>query len=230
MPRNCNCGSQCSCIIREGTGIAITGDGRPENPYVVEATGGGGGGEGFETGDIKWTAKTAASAGWLVADGTAVSRITYADLFAEIGTVYGSGNGTSTFNLPDYTGRFVLGADGAHAQGSSGGSEERTLGIAQVPGHAHSINHDHPAATSGAGGSHDHALNRNHADGTASSVVREASASGAVVGSRSMVQADGSHTHAVNVPAFGGSSGSAGGGLPFSIMPPYGTALPLIKT
>jgi microcystin-dependent protein len=49
--------------------------------------------------------------GWLVADGQAISRQDYLDLFKVIGTIYGSGNNTSTFNLPDLRGRFVRGVD-----------------------------------------------------------------------------------------------------------------------
>ena len=65
---------------------------------------------------------TAAPTGWLVADGSAVSRTTYASLFAVIGTIYGSGDGNATFNLPDLRGRVPLGA------GSSSGLTPRTLG------------------------------------------------------------------------------------------------------
>ena len=51
-------------------------------------------------------------AGWLPCDGSAVSRSNYAALFTAIGTVHGSGDGASTFNLPDYRGRFLRGVDG----------------------------------------------------------------------------------------------------------------------
>ena len=47
--------------------------------------------------------------GWLACDGTAVSRITYANLFSKIGTTYGSGDGSATFNLPNLTDRFIQG-------------------------------------------------------------------------------------------------------------------------
>ncbi|MBF0238566.1 MAG: tail fiber protein, partial [SAR324 cluster bacterium] len=51
--------------------------------------------------------------GWLYCEGSAVSRTTYADLFTAIGTTYGSGDGSTTFNLPDYRGYFLRGmADG----------------------------------------------------------------------------------------------------------------------
>lgn len=49
--------------------------------------------------------------GWLKADGQAVSRIAYKDLFAAIGTLYGQGDGVKTFNLPDMRGEFIRGAD-----------------------------------------------------------------------------------------------------------------------
>ena len=47
--------------------------------------------------------------GWLLCNGAEISRTTYADLFAAIGTTYGSGDGLNTFNLPDLTARFVMG-------------------------------------------------------------------------------------------------------------------------
>lgn len=65
--------------------------------------------------------------GWLLADGSAVSRTTYARLFAAIGTTYGVGDGTTTFNLPDLRGEFLRGLD--NARGVDAG---RALGTAQV--------------------------------------------------------------------------------------------------
>lgn len=52
-------------------------------------------------------------AGWLICDGREVSRTTYAALFTAIGTTHGEGNGSSTFNIPDYRGRFLRGVDSA---------------------------------------------------------------------------------------------------------------------
>ncbi len=56
---------------------------------------------------------TAAPTGFLIADGSAVSRTTYAALFAVIGTAFGAGDGSTTFNLPDMRGRFMRGVDGS---------------------------------------------------------------------------------------------------------------------
>jgi microcystin-dependent protein len=61
------------------------------------------------TGLISPYGAEAAPLGWLLCDGFAVSRSTYADLFAVIGETYGAGNGSSTFNLPDLQQRFPLG-------------------------------------------------------------------------------------------------------------------------
>lgn len=66
-------------------------------------------------------------AGWLVANGAAISRATYAELFAKIGTTFGAGNGTTTFNLPDLRGEFIRGWDNGRGVDSG-----RVLGSAQA--------------------------------------------------------------------------------------------------
>lgn len=64
-------------------------------------------------GQIAPFGRATAPTGWLKCNGGAVSRTTYADLFAEVGTTFGAGNGSTTFNLPDLRGEFVRGwADG----------------------------------------------------------------------------------------------------------------------
>jgi microcystin-dependent protein len=57
-----------------------------------------------------------APTGWLLCDGSAISRTTYATLFASISTAHGYGDNSTTFNLPDYRGRFIRGRDGAVAR------------------------------------------------------------------------------------------------------------------
>jgi microcystin-dependent protein len=57
-----------------------------------------------------------APAGWLLCDGSAVSRTVYANLYSAIGSVWGSGDGSSTFHLPDLRGRFIRGRDGGVAR------------------------------------------------------------------------------------------------------------------
>jgi microcystin-dependent protein len=60
---------------------------------------------------VAFFARNTAPSGWLKANGAAVSRTAYADLFAAIGTTFGAGDGVNTFNLPDLRGEFVRGWD-----------------------------------------------------------------------------------------------------------------------
>ena len=82
--------------------------------------------------------------GWLICDGTAVSRSTYASLFSAIGTTYGVGDNTTTFNLPDLRGRTPIGVGTgtgltARALAATVGAESVTLTAGQsgVPAHSH---------------------------------------------------------------------------------------------
>ena len=72
-------------------------------------------------GAVQAFAMNSAPAGWLAADGTAVSRSTYATLFAAISTTYGAGDGSTTFNLPDLRGYFVRGS-GTNSDGTAAGA------------------------------------------------------------------------------------------------------------
>lgn len=98
----------------------------------------------WETGDIKWSAITAASTGWLSCNGDAVSRTTYANLFSAIGTTFGAGDGSTTFNVPNLSRRVPVGKGGsststlASTMGSTGGEETHTLTTAEIPSHTHS--------------------------------------------------------------------------------------------
>ena len=73
------------------------------------------------TGSVTAFAGTSAPAGWLKCDGSAISRTKYAKLFAAIGGNYGTGDGSTTFNLPDLTGRVPLGMLGSYVGQSSNG-------------------------------------------------------------------------------------------------------------
>ncbi len=74
---------------------------------------------------------------FLACDGSAVSRTTYSDLFDVIGTSYGAGDGSTTFNLPDLSGRVVIGESVAHLFASTGGESSHTL--IDFPSHSHSV-------------------------------------------------------------------------------------------
>jgi microcystin-dependent protein len=74
--------------------------------------------------------------GWLLCDGSAVSRTSYAGLFSAIGTTYGTGDGTTTFNLPDCRGYFLRGLNTSMSGPDSGRTIGSTQGFA-MQGHLH---------------------------------------------------------------------------------------------
>lgn len=79
-----------------------------------------------------------APAGWLFCDGSAVSRIQYPELFSALGTTYGSGDGSTTFNLPDLRGRMPVGK-GTHSDVSTLGNNEGASLANRRPKHQHTV-------------------------------------------------------------------------------------------
>jgi microcystin-dependent protein len=96
--------------------------------------------------------RSAAPNGFLFCDGSQISRNVYAALYAAIGTLYGPGDGSTTFNVPDLRGRTPIGAGAGpsltnRALGAVGGEESHTLVTAEMPYHNHTLTddgHSHP--------------------------------------------------------------------------------------
>ena len=166
----------------------------------------------------------AVPAGWLRADGTAVSRVTYAELFAVVGTTYGAGDGSTTFNVPDLRQRFPLGqatAGTGSAIASTGGAIDHAHG---VPSHSHSLSadpghthdfashlhsipgHNHGSSLSGtsmtAGGSHNHqgSSGRYFIIANGSGTLYNLATGGIAVKLRATTTSDGDHSHNFNGP------------------------------
>lgn len=89
---------------------------------------------------------------WIPLDGREISRADYPTLFAMIGTAYGNGNGSTTFNLPNMQARFPLMIGNGRTQGWLGGEENVTLSVNQMPNHGHGVNdpgHNHIISDNG---------------------------------------------------------------------------------
>lgn len=90
---------------------------------------------------VEWPSNTLPDETFLFAHGQAVSRITYADLFSVIGTTYGAGDGSTTFNVPDYRDRVPVGLDTNDSDfnvlGKTGGEKTHTLNISEMAPHNH---------------------------------------------------------------------------------------------
>lgn len=116
---------------------------------------------GMPTGAMLAFGGTVAPSGYLLCDGSAVSRATYATLFAVLGTAYGAGDGSTTFNVPDGRGRVMAGYDAGNATGrltdsesggvsaaalgNTGGEQAHTLVTAELAEHLHAV--DDPGHT-----------------------------------------------------------------------------------
>ena len=98
---------------------------------------------GIPIGGTVWRAAPDIPSGFLLADGSAVSRTTYANLFQATGTTYGQGDGSTTFNIVNLMGGAAVGAGGTRiagpqtSKGSSIDTDEVTLAIANMPEHKH---------------------------------------------------------------------------------------------
>lgn len=140
-------------------------------------------------------AQNTAPNGWFKANGAAVNRSTYSDLFAAIGVTYGAGNGTTTFNLPDLRGEFIRGWDDGR-----GIDTARAIASAQD---AAMLNHTH-SGTTDAGGAHLHD-NYGTTDGIGAPRVGSA---GAILVDADGSTPNGTHTHTMTTgnPSTGGGT------------------------
>jgi len=157
--------------------------------------------QGFTTGTIIPWSDTTAPSGFVECNGAAISRTTYSALFAIIGTIYGSGNGSTTFNVPDLKNDVPLGRSNTKALASTGGADtvastgnisgstaNHTLTTPEMASHSHPSGVvgtyylccpnqggqlANPASTGGAGsdGGHSHNMSANFS-GDATSVVQ----------------------------------------------------------
>lgn len=101
----------------------------------------------MEVGSIIISTSSVIPTGYLVCDGSAVDRSQYADLFAVIGTTYGSGDGLNTFNLPNLSGKVAVGPTSGLVLGSTGGEATHVLQSSEIVAHTHDVpSHTHTSS------------------------------------------------------------------------------------
>lgn len=144
---------------------ALSTTGTPTASTYLDGTGAWSTPASIPAGSVMPYAGSSAPSGWLLCSGAAVSRTTYAALFAIVGTTYGAGDGSTTFNLPDLRGRAAFGVDnmgGTAANritsggsgitgttlGAAGGAETVTLSTSQIPSHNHTVQYASTAGSS----------------------------------------------------------------------------------
>lgn len=101
---------------------------------------------------VGWALTSSVPTGWLECDGSNVSRTTYAELFSAIGTTYGTGDGSTTFGLPNFNGKHLRGTTNTGLLGTNVGSDSVNV---PVPQHSHNMGHDH-------GMQHYHSVDHDH--------------------------------------------------------------------
>lgn len=173
------------------------------------------------TGIVQLYAGSTAPNGWLICNGQAVSRTTYAALFAVIGTTYGAGNGSTTFNVPNLVNKTVR---GSNSLGKTGGADTVTLSTTNMPAHTHGAG----SLTAASAGAHTHTISNNTVRETDSSSMNSWQGSWTSGGYKyvtSTTSSAGAHTHTVS-----GSTGSVGGGSAVTITNPYVMLHYIIKT
>jgi microcystin-dependent protein len=173
-------------------------------------------------------------AGYLWAEGAAVSRTTYAALYAALGGLsspWGQGDGSTTFNVPNRKGRVAVGRDATQTEfdtlGETGGAKTHTLAEAEIPSHTHAIDHDHAAFFS--------ANSAVDAQMTVTPATTNPASSGSLVrgsgtGTGTNPLGGSGHNHSISIPNYVGTSGAKGGGGAHNNLQPYVVVNYIIKT
>lgn len=188
------------------------------------------------TGVIEMFAGAVAPIGWLICDGSIVSRMAFSDLFKIIGTTYGVGNSNNTFTLPDMRGRMPIGMGTGsslttRSLAGTVGAETATLSEGNLPSHTHtasvgteSVTHTHTGTSGGESTNHVH--NFSHTAGTSGSYGLFDSATASSSGQPSTGGIQQNHTHATTTGnesanhTHSVTNTNTGSGTAFGIMPP----------
>lgn len=171
------------------------------------------------TGVVLPFAGSSAPSGWLACDGTAISRTTYATLFAAISTSYGVGDGSTTFNLPDFRGRFPRFNDAMFGGTAASRDTGRVHGSAQgfltsATGLSNASSSVSGTANSGVNLAHNHSASFNvriNSSGLGNQTPATDNGSGSVAGNAVTVNNSGSLDHSHSLSGTAAAQAISGG-------------------
>ena len=217
-------------LIPNGQTYPVYGDG--SNFYLATTSS-------VPSGSIQMWSTATAPTGYILCNGVAISRTTYSTLYGVIGTTFGVGDGSTTFNVPNYQGVMPIGANGTYTLASTGGAASTTLSTANLPSHTH--NFSGTSGTMNSNNVHSHSINdpsHSHSytafggqphgapDGYSPAFNSFGSTTGAATTGISINSADINHTHGYS----GTTDGGTGTGTSFNTIPPYLGINFIIKT
>jgi microcystin-dependent protein len=173
-------------------------------------------------GCISAYAGASAPGGWLICNGQAIDRQIYVNLFNVIGTLYGSGDGETTFNVPNLKGRHIMGVDVSQVEfdvrGETGGEVKHTLTIDEMPTHNHNVidpGHNHGVTDPG----HQHSYVNQVGDQGVNTLTTQADAADQVdYGQLTSINTTGI---TINTNTTGITLGNTGGSQAHYVLDPY---------
>ena len=135
-------------LFDETKGLLVLNTGTSDSPTYAELNA-------YDIATVRISPEDTIPDNWKLCDGSAISRTAYDDLYDIIGTVYGAGDGSTTFNLPDISDdRFIRAVDSNDDRNDKGGVTTVTLTVAQIPSHRHSLSDYSDGRGQDAAGSH----------------------------------------------------------------------------
>jgi microcystin-dependent protein len=216
-------------LIPNGQTIPVYGDGSNFYTAVTNTV---------PAGSIQMWATATAPSGYVICNGVAISRTLYSTLYGVIGTTFGVGDGSTTFNVPDYTNRMPYGT----TVGTTGGAATTTIATTNLPSHTHSFSGS--VSTYGSGTTNGasaniqdpgHAHGLPNADGviSGSAALNNRGLAFGVTSTAATGIYDAGHSHSFGVSASGSFSGTTdgtGSGTAITTISPYLGINFIIKT
>ena len=219
-------------LVPNGQTLPVYGDGSNFYTAVTNTV---------PTGSIQMWSTATAPTGYVLCNGVAISRTLYSTLYGVIGTTFGVGDGSTTFNVPNYQGVMPIGVNSTYTLAATGGAATTTLGTTNLPSHTHTFSgsvsvsgNTSTALTSIYDSGHNHSytqFNANPGGGAPDGYSPSFNAFGSTTGTGAANLVDPGHYHSVtSTGSFSGTTGGTGSSTAISTISPYLGINFIIKT